>query len=224
MFRALLTNQVEDPVQMVRQNPHAAEIQRIENRAGEPVASKSRLDIVLSQEINGAACYKVSETVGTDAVCLALVHEGDGRRGGFQRKRDGCGLPVIEGLSRGAGHEVEEMPCPSVSKRHDLHSPRSMPPVQRGSVVSAGLQAAFKLQRDFRHNEKWIRQSVQNRFGTLGGIQINHHAGVCDDGNGPISQAALAHHPPQLLPSPLHPESRATEHGRDGEGGQAVPR
>ena len=132
----------------MRQDAHAAVVQRVENRVGKTVASKGRPDIVLSQEVNGASPDKTSEPRRTYPVCFALIYEGDGV--GLQLKRIGnrCGFPVVKCLRNGAGDEAGKMLHPSAAKLHDLQLSRRLPCVDRGSVVPAGLPAAFEFQND----------------------------------------------------------------------------
>ena len=132
----------------MRQDAHAAVVERVENRIGKTDAPKGCLDIVLSQQVNGASRYKASETRRAYPVGFAFIYEGDGV--GFQLNRIGnrCGFPVVKCLSNWAGDEAGKMLHPSASKLHDLQLPRRPPCVDRGSVVPAGLLAAFEFQND----------------------------------------------------------------------------
>ena len=104
----------------MRQNPHAAVVQRVENRVGKTDASKGCLDIVVCQKVNGTSRYKASETRRTYSGSLC-AHLWEGWRG-FQFKRTGdrSGFPVVKCLSNGAGDEAGKMLHPGAAKLYDL--------------------------------------------------------------------------------------------------------
>ncbi len=133
---------------MMWQNSHTAVVQRVENRVGKTDTPQGCPHVVLSQKINGTSRCKTSETRRTYPVRFAFIYKGDGV--GFQLKRIGnrCGFPVVKCLSNGAGDEAGKTLHPSDAELHDLDSSRSMPGIDRCSVVPAGLDAAFKLQNN----------------------------------------------------------------------------
>ena len=133
---------------MMWQNSHATVVERVENRVGKRDTPKGCPDIVVSQKINGTSRYETGETCRTYPVRFALVQEGDGVGFHLQRIGNRCGFPVVKCLSGRAGDEAGEILHPSTSKLHESDSSRSMPGIDRCSVVPAGLDVAFKLQND----------------------------------------------------------------------------
>ena len=133
---------------MVWQNSHATVVKRVENRVGKAGASKSCLDIVLSQNVNGTSRHKTGKTLRAYPVGFPFIHEREGVRLQFKGVGDRCGLPVVKCLSNGAGDQPIEMLHPSASKLHDLQSSRRLICKDRGSLVPTCFLVVPKFRND----------------------------------------------------------------------------
>ena len=130
------------------QNSHAAVVECVENRVRKTGAPKGCPNIVLCQQVNGTSRYKASETRRAYPVRFAFVYEGDGVGVQFKRIGNRSGFPVVKCLSNGAGDEAGKMLHPGAAKPHDLQMSRRLPGVDCGSIIPAGLLAAFEFQND----------------------------------------------------------------------------
>ena len=103
---------------MVRQDPHAGLLQRIQYCLGEPLPPKRASDIRMREQVHRAADAQFGKSLSADPVCLALVDDRD--RAALGGVSDRCGLTVVEGVRCAPDDKFLKGLSGQIAQRHYL--------------------------------------------------------------------------------------------------------